>query len=547
MIQAMDEMQASRIGRLLSRMTVEEAAGQVLSPRVAAEKPEDLDAISRLLDAVPLGSISLGIGTEAVLQRIRDEVLPGRENPLLVSCNLTNGVGSQVRGATLFPWEQAVGAADNEDWAYVMGEATAREGRELGINWTLAPVVDLNINFRNCMMHCRSYGEQPDHVRRLTTAFIRGVQADGLMAATAKHFPGDGLDARDSHICTLINPLTRGEWDELYGPMWRGAIAEGVMTVMGGHIALPSVDPEPVGGRRWLGPAPATLSRRLQVEMLREELGFEGLIVSDAIPMIGYASHLPWWDYAAATLRAGTDVVLYCRPERDHPALLRALREGRLDEGRLFDAARRVLELKARLGLLGDGDKAVTVSDDERSVYRRTAEAVGDHSICVVRNEGCLPVRLSPGDRVLTVSIQLDQVVRGVTQNLSVVDDELRLRGYKVDTLTNPTGATLNEAAKGYSAVFVNLHIPPRYGTTALSAGPAMTLWSSFWTDHPQVVFTSFGDPYKIYEMPYVPNMINCFSNVPASQRAAVRVWLGEAPARGKSPVRLEGFFELEV
>jgi beta-N-acetylhexosaminidase len=200
------------------------------------------------------------------------------------------------------------------------------------------------------------------------------------------------------------------------------------------------------------------------------------------------------------------------------------------------------------VGLLDEQQPEVTVTEEEKRNYERHSLEIGEHSVCMVRNEdGAIPVKLKPGAKVLTVSVQLDQKVRGVTQALDTVDEELRKRGYEVDNLVNPFGYHLSEISHEYEAVFVNLHIPPRYGTTALAGGTAMVLWRAFWTSHPQVVFTSFGDPYKIYEMPYVPNMLNCFSNSPSSQKAAVKVWMGEMEAKGKSPVSLEGFFEAKV
>jgi beta-N-acetylhexosaminidase len=154
---------------------------------------------------------------------------------------------------------------------------------------------------------------------------------------------------------------------------------------------------------------------------------------------------------------------------------------------------------------------------------------------------------LEEGARVLTVSCAFDEDTRGYVKELSVVDDELRARGFEVEHLLNPGNDILNARCQEFDAVFMNVHVMPRYGTTRMFGQIAGIFWNSFWHKHDRVVFTTFGDPYKLYEMPYVPNYVATFSNTPSSQRAVVKVWLGEMAATGRLPVSLPGYFEREV
>jgi len=524
-------------------MSADAKLGQVCCCHAKTSTPDEL---VEMVQKYHIGSLFFAYRTATDCKAIMDAVNAAAEIPVIANADLVNGAGSRIENCTLFPWQMAVGAADSEDLAEKMGIATAHEGRACGLHWTFGPIVDISVNIHNSMMHTRTFGEAPGHVTRMSKAFIRGVQKDGLMAASAKHFPGDGIDDRDSHICTSINPLGEDEWMATFGRIWQDVINDGTMTIMSGHIALPWIDP----GSNYLGPLPATLSRKIQIDLLREHLGFQGVIISDAIPMIGFSCQAAVEERIPLNIETGSDMILWPIPERDFVNMQRALDNGLLSEERLDTAVRNVLGLKHALGLLG-GDQGCPLTEEDRTTYQRWADEIGEGSITIIRNEGdLLPASLKPGARVLTVSCSFEGDTRGFVQDLDVVDEELRCRGFEVDHRINPSNAELNRIGRDYDAVFMNVHVMPRYGTTRFFGQTAQVFWDSFWHNHPCVVFTSFGcfiDPYKLYEMPYVPNYVNTFSNTPSSQKAVVKVWLGEMPAKGKSPVRLEGYYEMGV
>ena len=533
---------SEKVNTLLNDLTLEEKVGQTLCWNVAGRP---LRQIEKTLKTYPVGSVFHAYARSDYTRRVTELADRVLKTPIITCMDLVNGAGCRLQTeSTLFPWQLAVGAADDEGLAEEMGRITAREARAAGVHWTFGPIVDLSYNRDNPMMHMRTFGQDPERVTRMARAFIRGAQRERLIAATAKHFPGDGIDDRDSHICTSINSLDEEEWFEKYGYVWKSVIEEDVWAVMSGHIALPWIDP----ADNYLGPRPATLSHKIQVELLKERLGFEGVIISDAIPMIGFCSHGSFEELVPENIASGSDMVLWAEPERDMPAVLKAVEEGKLSEERLNDAVRRVLTLKEKLGLLDNSVTVPEVSEEQRIEYAAVANKVGEKSITIVRDElNQLPVHIQPGAEVLTVTCQFHEPVRGVVQELTHVDNELRSRGFHVTHLLNPNIEQLRQTIRNFDHVFINLHFPPRYGTVKLYGSVAMMFWSGFWHGHPSVTFTSFGDPNKLWEMPYLPNYINCYSNTPSSQKAAVRVWLGEIPAVGKTPISLEGFFKVET
>jgi beta-N-acetylhexosaminidase len=547
MYDRLNELEKNSVDAFFDGLSLDERIAQVFNVNMFRKTPEEA---AELFAKYPFGAAffaySKAEDTAAVMRNIQET----SSVPVLGSADLVNGAGSRIEGCTLFPWQMAVGAADSEELAEKMGLATAIEGRHAALHWTFGPIVDLSINKDNSMMHTRTFGDDPDHVIRMGRAFIRGVQTEKRMAATVKHFPGDGVDDRDSHVCTSINSLSRDEWYESFGKVWQSLLREAAC-VMSGHIALPWIDP----GRSYLGPAPATLSSPIQIELLRNQLGFGGVVVSDAIPMVGFSGFAPYRNRIAGNIESGSDMILWPDPVQDIDEMKSALDEGLLTEERLNQAVKNILALKVWLGLIQtDGSAAEPAGSDKTAVscgsddFQQWADEIGERAVCIVRNENTLlPLALPKGSKVATVTLTIGEDTRGYVKELDVVDQELKDRGFEVEHFANPGPELLNARGQEFNAVFINVHVMPVYGTTRMVGTAVRSLWNSFWHGHPAVVFTSFGDPYKLYEMPYVPNYVLTFSNTPSSQRAVVKVWLGELKAQGRLPVSLDGYFERQV
>ena len=529
----LNDKQHQWVDDTFSKMTMEEKAASLLHPicesRSAAEVVE-------LLKTVPFGSLFVSKGHDYTMAQHREfvkEIRKAAKIPVLISGDLEHGA-VMMADAAHFIYPMGVAAAGNPDYARQMGRITALEGRASGYHWTFSPVADLNLNPDNPITNIRSFGDDPDRILPYLLAVVEGLQQDGLMAACCKHFPGDGVDDRDQHMVTSVNSLPFDQWMELYGKVWKTMIEAGVMSIMAGHIALPSYTGEIPDEA-----LPATLSRKLQIDLLRHELGFEGVLVSDAASMIGICSRIKAEDQAWTNIENGSDSYLFADPVKDFNRLKKALREGKLSEQRVEESARRILEMKARLNLFDDRAGAV-VSEEQLRQHKEIAAEVARKGVTALRTApGRLPVK-TPNKKVLTVSlVRSDSLLRH--EDLEEVDSELKKRGFEVTHVKNPSHKLLLEALDIYDMIFVNI-LTVSHATLVLRlTGKAiMPLWRGFFAQKPEkVVFTSFGSPYVLRDFPAIDNLLCVWSMHPVAQRAAVQAWLGEIPVEGTCPVRL--------
>jgi beta-N-acetylhexosaminidase len=521
------------VDNTLGHMTIEDCVGHLLMPEDRGYSAADWRG---LLGDVPLGCVFMSDRDRATLLGNIDALQAHSRIPVVVAADMEAGVG----GGTAFPYAMAFGAAGDPALLLAKARATAREARALGVHWVFQPVADILCQFQNPETSLRAFGDKPARVRALVAAQVRGLQEGGLLAATAKHFPGAGADDRDQHLCTSLNPFAMGKWRRTYGSVWRGAIDAGVMAVMTGHVALP--DYEGLNDRPSAA-LPATLSLRVQSDLLRGELGFTGVIVSDAAPMVGMASRVRAEEQALQFILAGGDVYLFADPRRDFARLMQAVRDGRLTEARVRASARRVLELKARVGLFRSL-RAAEVTAPEAAAHAELARQAAERSVTLWKNDGLLPVSLPAGARVLTVTVRWEHAPETRCPELTVVDEELRRRGFVVDHLLNPDHSVLLDAVGRYDLVCVNVvqmpHAP--IGSSRMIGAMAMTWWRGFWAERRHVVFTAFGSPFVVYEAPQWPNAVLTYGACGACQCAAVKVWLGELDPRGVLPVKLPRF-----
>lgn len=533
MLTPLTPAQSQWVARTLDSLTIEQCIGQMLNVSGPQDDPAYwLDLLTR----IPAGCMSARTKTAEQYKTLLTALQAGLPIPALVLANMEHGASEWDGFGTEFPWPMAAGAADDEAAAETMGAATAVEARSIGVNWVLTPVADLNYNFNNPITNVRSLGDDPARVGRLAAAIIRGIQANGV-AATAKHFPGDGLDDRDQHLTSSVNPLPFAEWKATYGAVWKAVIDAGVYTIMPGHISLPDYEgyaenPEDA--------PPATISRKLLLDLLRGELGFEGLIVSDSTSMVGLTSRTRPEERAMLSIEAGIDVYLNANLDVDFPSLVQAVKDGRLSEARIRESARRVLELKARLNLV-EQPIGPAPSESQAAAYTAAAASMADKSITILRGAQHFPLNLPAGAKVLTVSVaQINQMMG--QSDLTAFDDALRARGYEVEHLLNPRNDELRPKSQAAAAVIVNVYNMPFMTLGHIRIAPngfGAWGWRSLFLEHPNVIYCAFGTPYIGYELPHVPNLLATYGGSAVSQRAAVKVLLGELPALGKAPVRI--------
>jgi beta-N-acetylhexosaminidase len=353
------------VEQTMKKLTTGEMVGQLLMPRFSgvytSSDSDVFDQLTMLVRDVKVGGV-IGFGGEELAPQVllnptygpiilgQPLALASTINrlqalasiPLLTAADFEWGVGMRIEGATKFPRAMAFGAAGDEQLAFEAGRVTALEGRALGVHVDFAPVADVNVNARNPVINIRSFGEDPSRVGAMTAAFVRGLQQGGMLA-TLKHFPGHGDTAVDTHLGLAVIPHSRTRLDEIELVPFKSGMRAGAAGVMVGHIELPALD---------AASGPATFSRPIVTDLLRTQMGFDGLIYSDAMNMDAVTKMGNAGDNAVKTVLAGIDVVL---DSRDTAAAFQGLKsavdDGRISQARLEASVRRVLTTKARLGL----------------------------------------------------------------------------------------------------------------------------------------------------------------------------------------------------
>lgn len=460
--------------------------------------------------------------------------------PLLNAGDFEFGVGMRIGGATRFPRAMAFGAAGDERLAEEAGRITALEMRAIGVHVNFAPVADVNNNPRNPVINTRSFGEDPARVGALAAAFARGLERGGVLA-TLKHFPGHGDTDVDTHLGLATVPHDRARLDAVELAPFRLAFRE-AGAVMIGHLEMPALEDD----------VPATLSRRAVHGLLRQEFGFDGLIVTDALRMDAIAKMVTPGEAAVRALEAGNDIVLLPGDDR---AALDAIREavgsGRVQAGRIDESVRRVLQAKARFGLherrTVDLDAVADVVGGR--AHRAVADAVGERALTLVRDEGgAVPLTASRAGSLLHLSV-LDSVgnwrTTGAPGRTLVPELRSRWAGVTAVELSDRSTAAdldlVRAMAPRFDAISVALHVRAG-GSAGVSPAVAALLRHLARTRGDRALVTSvFGNPYVAASIPELPAVLLAYDLGDGAERAVARALAGEAPIRGRLPVSIPG------
>lgn len=495
------------------------------------------DVVDRMNALAPAGITKFfGPDAQAELDTL-DALRRAAAIPYLVSADLEGSRMSPPFG-TEVPNPLALAAVDDVDASASIARIMAVEARAAGVNWSFTPVIDINALFRSPIVATRGLGSDPARIRAHALAHITGLQANGV-AATVKHWPGEGHDDRDQHLVTTINPLSLEEWHATHGALYRAAIEAGVMSVMSAHIAFPAYvlahDPEAgIEACR-----PASTSPLLNQTLLRRDLGFNGLIVSDATPMAGLGA----WAHRDMALpevvASGCDIILFSdEPEADIARIEAALDDGRISAERLEEAMIRVLGLKAALGLHQDGGAPADRSKLGDPANAEVAKAITARAPTLVKDvRGILPLDPQRHRRVLVYSTGIVTPLHGDGMPM-IFPDLLRAEGFEV---------TVHQPGNKSDQRDFDLVLFLMGEETLLTRGRIFLDWNRLtggmhnamqrhWHQVPTALI-SFGYPYYLYDAPRMPCVVNAYATMDTMQKATLDCLLGRTPFLGRNPV----------
>jgi beta-N-acetylhexosaminidase len=535
----------------LRKMSVDEKIGQLLfttyhgsfSPTDSATYAQMMHDVTDLhvggfiniTQASPLGIVKSQAYPTAVLT---NQLQAKSKLPLLIGADFERGAAMRLDEGTSFPTAMALAAGGNTQDAYTMGKVTALEARAVGIQWIYAPDADVNNNPGNPIINTRSFGEDPERVAEYVAAFVRGVEENGGLA-TAKHFPGHGDTASDSHIDLPVIHADRERLEHLELVPFRAAIAAGVGSVMTGHLSVPSLEPDPN--------APATLSSHILTDLLRKELGFQGLVITDAMDMGGITVRYAPGEAAVRAVLAGADALLMPPvPDAAFEALHAAVKSGRISSERLDASVRRILVAKAKLGL--NENRLVDVNAINQKLgsvaWQNEAQEISDRGVTLLRDTPHrLPLDGTKPSRALLLAFyadpepypgeDLERELKARFDSITTLRADTRF--IDADTLKLPSPESYDVAIL---ALFVR--VSDRKGNVDVPPEQAALAEQVFKTGKP-VITVGFGSPYLIERFPQAETWIAAFGISDVAQISIARALFAEIPVRGHLPVTIPG------
>lgn len=532
----------------LDGMTTEEKAGQLFCVLLKNDSQDTLDYVFNLMN--PGGFMYRIMPTQNAVRATGQVIRRSKVYPL-IAANLEKGGNGIVEEGTLVGSPMEIAATYDEAMAAKMAEVCGREAGAVGANWSFAPIIDIDSNFRNPITNTRTFGSDPERVARMGLAYVNTIQKLG-MAACIKHFPGDGQDERDQHLVTSINDLDCETWMNTYGMVYKKCIDAGALTVMTGHIMQPAweraINPE-IKDEELM---PGSLSRELLQGLLRERLGFNGVISTDATTMAGFMLAMGRERAVPETIARGCDMFLFARNlEEDYHFMLKGIEEGIITPERLDEAVTRVLALKAALGL----HRKNTVPEAEKAgqivgcaEHKKWAAEVADRGITLVKEEkGVLPITPQKYHRILLYRIEPTgegYSIYKVSPAIEKIKQKLIAEGFEVDEFVpQPYGegftTKYNDMVSKYDLMLyvANLATKSNQTVVRIEWKQPMGADCGLYINDVPTVFVSLENPYHLLDFPRVRTYINCYSGNDQTVDALLEKLMGRSEFKGKSPV----------
>ena len=553
----------------IKSMTLEEKIGQLFINMGASRDEEYLKGV---LDNYHIGGVRYNPGKAEEVYEQNKILQENSKIPLLIAANTEMGGNGACTDGTYIGNEVKIAATNDKRYAYEMGRVSGVEAAAIGCNWSFAPIVDINRNWRNPIISTRTWSADVEQTLELSLEYMRGIMESGI-APAAKHFPGDGIDERDQHLSFAPNSLSVEEWDATFGRVYSGLFEAGLPSIMAGHIALPEYvkyfNPEATTQEIYM---PATLSKYVLTDLLRGKMKFNGLVVTDASHMVAMTSAMKRSEMLPTAIAAGSDLFLFFNdPDEDFEWMMEGYKNGIITDERLEEALTRILGTKAALGLHNKPKTEILQPKEEAMAkigldsYKEIAKEISDKSITLVKNEeNIFPISPEKHQRVLLVNVKgiangiADLMGGGKKTPIEEIKELLEQEGFEVEIYESamekimelPKEEILMKLLDVYSQkrpiaeltgkydliinvanVGANTH--QRIEWTMAKGTPDMP----FYVHEIPTIFVSVLSPFHLADVPQVQTYINTYDSKDYTLKLLVEKMLGLSEFTGVSPV----------
>ena len=565
----LDEESIRWVEDTIANMSIEEKIGQLFVNMGASRDEEYLKSI---LDNYHIGAVRYNPGKAEEVYEQNRILQENSKIPLLIAANTEMGGNGACTDGTYVGNEVKIAATQDPHYAYELGRISGVEASAIGCNWSFAPIVDINRNWRNPIISTRTWSADVEQTLELSLQYMKGIMESGILPA-AKHFPGDGIDERDQHLSFAPNSLSVEEWDATFGRVYSGLFEAGLPSIMAGHIALPEYvkyfNPEATTQEIYM---PATLSKYVLTDLLRGKMKFNGLVVTDASHMVAMTSAMKRSEMLPTAIAAGSDLFLFFNdPDEDFQWMMDGYKNGIITDERLEEALTRILGTKAALGLHNKPKteilqpKAEAMAKIGLDSYKEIAKEISDKSITLVKNEeNIFPISPEKHQRVLLVNVKgiangiADLMGGGKKTPIEEIKELLEQEGFEVEIYESamekimklPKEEILMKLLDVYSQkrpiaeltgkydliinvanVGANTH--QRIEWTMAKGTPDMP----FYVHEIPTIFVSVLSPFHLADVPQVQTYINTYDSKDYTLKLLVEKMLGRSEFTGVSPV----------
>jgi len=527
----------------IKEMTTEEKIGQLF---VNMFVDFDSEKVKELIEKYHVGGARYHGGDSKKLHELLSNIQKFSKVPVLIAANCDSGGDGAMKDGTYIASAAQAEATVSRDAAYNAGYVSGREATAIGVNWNFGPCADILYNWRNTIVNTRAYGTTPEPVIKHTSAYIDGLSQSNI-AACAKHFPGDGTEECDQHLLLGVNEMSCKEWDSSFGKVYQHLIDDGLMSIMAGHIALPEYQKKLIPGLTNEDVLPATLAPELITGLLRGQLGFNGVVVTDASHMIGMAAAMKRKDYVPASIAAGCDMFLFFNDvEEDYNFMLDGYKNGVITEERLNDALLRILGLKASLELHIKQKEGTLIPNKEGlevigcDEHLEMAEAAADNGITLVKNTlNQFPINPSTHKRIKlhTLYGEIGGITNGNKDSEKIIIEELERVGFEV-TLNDGSGrlkGKTSEFSENWDAalVFADIVGYAAENNYRIRWKCPMSTDIPWYVHEVPTAFISLNFTTHLTDVPMVKTYINSYKNTRTAIRQTIQKLIGESEFKG--------------